>query len=209
MDTAQNTDVQASTPAEESVVFVNSEVLAPPTATPMTGASKIMTDQATGMMMQDLQSFLKGFEQLGLIAVSRLANNMLTYGKYHHDPNATGKDQSSDDDVQDVGKGNEVIKDLFKIISDYAEVKTKISSLIPPPATAVINNTASSVPAASTGLQEEDPTKKKSLTPEPEEDTTEESAAHEPELPTGESKAPEAKKNLISKLFDTLKINTI
>lgn len=209
MDTTQNTDAQTNTPFEESVVFVNSEVLTPPTATPMTGASKIMTDQATGMMMQDLQSFLKGFEQLSLIAVSRLANNMLTYGKYYHDPDATHKDKSSENDFQDVGKGNEVMKDLFKIISDYAEVKTKITTLnLPAPLPVASNNTSSSSPAVPNDLSEED-SQKKNLNSEIKNEESEKPIYNEPEFPIGESKAPEIKKNLISKLFNTIKINTI
>ncbi|WP_449397432.1 hypothetical protein [Chryseobacterium wanjuense] len=46
----------------------------------MGGVAKVMIEQSAGMMVQDLQSFLKGFEQVGLIALSRLANNLLTYG---------------------------------------------------------------------------------------------------------------------------------
>ncbi|WP_292009114.1 hypothetical protein [Chryseobacterium sp.] len=140
MDTSTNantaattTAVKPTTPAEKSAAFVNEAVLSPPATSPMTGASAIMKDQATGMMVQDLQSFLKGFEQLGLIAISRLANNILTYGTYHHKPSLFGEESGSEDTVLDKAAtdGNEVIRDLFKIVSDYAEVKSKISSGVP------------------------------------------------------------------------------
>ncbi|CAA7195228.1 hypothetical protein [Chryseobacterium potabilaquae] len=174
MDTNTSTEVQATTPTEEAVVFVNSEVLAPPKASPMTGAAKIMTDQAAGMMVQDLQSFLKGFEQIGLIAVSRLANNILTYGTYFHDPSATGGVSASKGDsaqVMDVAKGNEVMRDLFKIIGDYAEVKTKITS----PSTVTETQEKKSDVDSAGASNDDDPEKKKFLkltlkekTPEPE-----------------------------------------
>lgn len=130
-------DATPTNPVEEAVVFVNTEVLSPPTTAPMTGAAKIMIDQSTGMMVQDLQSFLKGFEQVGLIALSRLANNLLTYGS----PSAPHKKSKSGEEmeVQSSNQGNEMIKDLFKIVSDYAEAKTKISSMI-------YQNNAHSVP---------------------------------------------------------------
>ncbi|WP_419870400.1 hypothetical protein [Chryseobacterium sp. CT-SW4] len=122
-------DPTPQTPAEKSVAFVNATVLAPPKATPMTGAAEIMKDQAEGMMVQDLQSFLKGFEQLGLIAISRLANNILTYGTYYHNPSSTGSKSSEEEmAAPDTGQGNEAIRDLFKIVGDYAEIKARISS---------------------------------------------------------------------------------
>ena len=57
-ETQQSQAANATTPAEKAVVFVNSEVLAPPKASPMTGVTKVMIEQSTGMMVQDLQSFL-------------------------------------------------------------------------------------------------------------------------------------------------------
>ncbi|MDH6250314.1 hypothetical protein M2347_000041 [Chryseobacterium sp. H1D6B] len=128
---SSSTSVQGTNPAEDAVVFVNSEVLAPPAASPMTGAAKIMIDQSAGMMVQDLQSFLKGFEQLGLIAVSRLANNFLTYGTYFGPAtDSTAAPEKNNVQFQDAGKGNEVMRDLFKMVSDYAEVKSKISTMM-------------------------------------------------------------------------------
>lgn len=132
MDTNASTAAQATTPTENAVVFINSEVLAPPEASPMSGVSKMMIDQATGMMVQDLQSFLKGFEQVGLIALSRLANNILTYGTYFHDPSAGAKTQAEDPSVLNTSAGNDAIRDLFNIIGDYAAMKTKISSMTHP-----------------------------------------------------------------------------
>ncbi|WP_343659178.1 hypothetical protein [Chryseobacterium sp.] len=132
-ETQQTQAADAGTPAEKAVVFVNSEVLAPPKASPMTGVTKVMIEQSTGMMVQDLQSFLKGFEQVGLIALSRLANNLLTYGTTFGP--APGSKETSNQisehlQGQDAGKGNEMMKDLFKMVSDYAEVKAKISNTI-------------------------------------------------------------------------------
>lgn len=122
---------QATTPAEKAVVFVNSEVLAPPKASPMGGVAKVMIEQSTGMMVQDLQSFLKGFEQVGLIALSRLANNLLTYGTPSEEkPHPTGKASDKDAQSMTASNGNEMMRDLFKIVSDYAEAKTKISGAI-------------------------------------------------------------------------------
>lgn len=132
-ETQQSQGANATTPAEKAVVFVNSEVLAPPKASPMTGVTKVMIEQSTGMMVQDLQSFLKGFEQVGLIALSRLANNLLTYGTtFGPAPGSkeTSVQMAENLQGQDAGKGNEMMKDLFKMVSEYAEVKAKISNTI-------------------------------------------------------------------------------
>ena len=97
----------------------------------MTGAGKVMIDQSTGMMVQDLQSFLKGFEQVGLIALSRLANNFLTYGTpSENKPPPKKKLTEGAAEETETETGNEMMRDLFKIVSDYAEVKTKISTAI-------------------------------------------------------------------------------
>ncbi len=132
-ETAETTAPTPGNAAEKSVQFVNAEVLSPPAASPMGGVAKVMIEQSAGMMVQDLQSFLKGFEQVGLIALSRLANNLLTYGS----PSApTGKSSSSDaveDEAQVQGTGsgnNDMMKDLFKMVNDYAEMKAKISNTI-------------------------------------------------------------------------------
>ncbi|WP_312993751.1 hypothetical protein [Chryseobacterium flavum] len=129
-------EAKPSTPAEEAVVFVNTEVLSPPKASPMGGVAKVMIEQSAGMMVQDLQSFLKGFEQVGLIALSRLANNLLTYGtpsgpKSKNSSGGGGGSTESEAGDQNTGNGNnDMMKDLFKMVSDYAEVKTRISGTI-------------------------------------------------------------------------------
>jgi hypothetical protein len=161
----------ASTPAEKAVEFVNAEVLSPPTAAPMGGIAKVMIEQSTGMMVQDLQSFLKGFEQVGLIALSRLANNLLTYGS----PSApqtksggggdSGKKNATEEetDFSNAGQGNEMMKDLFKIVSDYAEAKVKISSAIYNPSVlqaAAPNGMQNSPPLSEVSPTAEDPEKK-------------------------------------------------
>ncbi|MFY1046122.1 hypothetical protein [Chryseobacterium sp. GP-SGM7] len=125
-ETALSQQAEAQTATEKSVQFINAEVLAPPEASPMGGITKVMIEQSTGMMVQDLQSFLKGFEQLGLIAISRLANNLLTYGTWSENKPPPGISTSSE--IHDNGQGNEMIRDLFKMVSEYAEAKTKISN---------------------------------------------------------------------------------
>ena len=95
-----------------------------------------MIDQSTGMMVQDLQSFLKGFEQVGLVALTKLANNYLTYGNYFPPPGMGGSGGSTEKGEKGSVQGSEgvdgnaMMKDLFKIVSDYAETKTKLSDTI-------------------------------------------------------------------------------
>ncbi len=125
-ETAQLQQADATTATEKTVQFINAEVLSPPPAAPMGGIAKVMIEQSTGMMVQDLQSFLKGFEQLGLIAISRLANNLLTYGSWSENE-PTPKDSVSSETPYNA-QGNEMIRDLFKMVSEYAEAKTRISS---------------------------------------------------------------------------------
>nr|WP_315034157.1 hypothetical protein [uncultured Chryseobacterium sp.] len=162
--TQQSQAVDATTPAEKAVAFVNNEVLAPPKASPMTGVAKVMIEQSTGMMVQDLQSFLKGFEQVGLIALSRLANNLLTYGSpVGPAPGAKDTEVHKAEFIQADGSGqsNEMMKDLFKMVSDYAEVKAKISNTIynantlPP-----LNGISASPPHTDVSSEAEDSEKK-------------------------------------------------
>ena len=160
----QSQTADATTPVEKAVVFVNSEVLAPPKASPMTGVAKVMIEQSTGMMVQDLQSFLKGFEQVGLIALSRLANNLLTYGSpVGPAPGSKDTEAHKAEFVQAEGTGhsNEMMKDLFKMVSDYAEVKAKISNTIYNSNTLPIpNETPVSPPYTDILSEAEDPEKK-------------------------------------------------
>lgn len=130
-----NATPEASTPTEASVQFINQEVLAPPTTSPMAASSKLMIDQATGMMAQDLQSFLKGFEQISLVAISRLANNILTYGTYFHQ-GATSADKTSENlsktvspgNPADPAKGYEALHGLFSMVNEYAKNKAVLTS---------------------------------------------------------------------------------
>jgi hypothetical protein len=168
----ETTEATATTPAEKSVQFVNAEVLSPPTASPMGGVAKVMIEQSAGMMVQDLQSFLKGFEQVGLIALSRLANNLLTYGspsgpksKNNKNNNNGGSNTTAEDEAEDEDAGignNDMMKDLFKMVSDYAEVKSKISSAIYNPT--ILHPTSSgmqnSSPFTDVSAHAEDPEKK-------------------------------------------------
>lgn len=153
-ETAESKAPPATTPAEKAVEFVNAEVLSPPAASPMGGVAKVMIEQSAGMMVQDLQSFLKGFEQVGLIAVSRLANNLLTYGTWSENkpPPKKGTLAVEDDQLMQRDEGNEgnnMMKDLFRIVSDYAEAKAKISS--------AIYNPTLLHPAAPSGMQNSPP----------------------------------------------------
>ncbi|MEM6717692.1 MAG: hypothetical protein AAF611_00110 [Bacteroidota bacterium] len=132
---------------QEAVTFINNAVLKPE-AEIMTGTAKPMIDQATGMMVQDLQSFLKSFEQIGLIALTKLTNNILTYGTYFHndkkagggnppeDPNnPNAKDSHKEfhlDDLnifkkhEDAPDPSETFKSLFTLVSDYGKQKADI-----------------------------------------------------------------------------------
>lgn len=131
-ETAEATAPTADNPIEKAVQFVNAEVLSPPAASPMGGVAKVMIEQSAGMMVQDLQSFLKGFEQVGIVALSRLANNLLTYGSWTENKPSPKSSLTAEDTEPEPSttNGNEMMKDLFKIVSDYAEAKTKISSAI-------------------------------------------------------------------------------
>jgi hypothetical protein len=161
---AEAKEATPTTPTEKAVAFVNAEVLSPPPASPMGGVAKVMIEQSTGMMVQDLQSFLKGFEQVGLIALSRLANNLLTYGTPSEGKSPpTGKAGDKDAQSMTASNGNEMMKDLFKMVSDYAEAKTKISSAIYNPSIlypAAPSGMQNSPPFSDVSAQAEDPEKK-------------------------------------------------
>lgn len=121
---------------EDSVKFINKEVLTPE-AQPMSGLAKPMIEQSVGMMAQDLQSFLKGFEQVGLIALSKLASNILTYGTYYHNPNPSLSTDASLEENHAVKKdspyspqGEQAIKELFNIVGEYGKQKAQMNALL-------------------------------------------------------------------------------
>lgn len=60
----------ASNESEQAVQFINQEVLNQ-TVTPITGMSKPLVDQAAAMMVQDMQSFLQGNEQILTVATAK------------------------------------------------------------------------------------------------------------------------------------------
>lgn len=135
---------------QNAVEFINKTVLKPD-VTPIEGTAKPMVDQAVGMMAQDLQSFLQGFEQIGLVAMARLANNILTYGTYFGPkPGSDGgstesKSKGGADTIQQPALnpqkiGADAFSDLFKVIGDYGKAKAEISALI--------NNANSTNPSA-------------------------------------------------------------
>lgn len=120
---------------QNAVEFINKTVLKPD-VTPINGTAKPMVDQAVGMMVQDLQSFLKGFEQIGLVAMGRLANNILTYGTYFGPKTSGDQADNSARKPTDLAAtkidkiGADAFGDLFKVMGDYGKAKAEITSLM-------------------------------------------------------------------------------
>lgn len=130
---------------QNAVDFINTEVLGQD-VNPKVGSSATMIDQSVGMMVQDLQVFLKGFEQISLVALTKLANNFLTYGTYYNPANLVPKPQDSSRHVKSTSEapeantqfvatpnetdGKEVLHSLFKMVTEYGEAKSKISALM-------------------------------------------------------------------------------
>lgn len=75
-DGAAQDPVTAVTVTEQEVEFINAQVLQPE-VTPITGMAKPLADQAAAMMIQDMQSFLQGNEQVLTIAIAKAAAMML------------------------------------------------------------------------------------------------------------------------------------
>ena len=134
---------------QNAVDFVNKEVLTQD-VNPKVGSSATMIDQSVGMMVQDLQVFLKGFEQIGLVALTKLVNNFLTYGNYYNPANLVPRGGGDDLDARYTktpeakpqvptsltsieSDGKEVIQSLFKMVTEYGEAKSKINALIANP----------------------------------------------------------------------------
>lgn len=119
--------------AENAITFINKEVLEPE-AKPMSGMANPMIDQAAGMMAQDLQSFLKGFEQIGLVALAKLANNILTYGNYFPPVppkgDGSGGSTSSSQPQHSPESGQKAIGDLFNVVSTYGEHIAHLTALL-------------------------------------------------------------------------------
>lgn len=65
-----DTAIVATTAMEHTVQFVNQEVLNA-TITPMNGMAKPMVNQAAAMMVQDVQTFLQGNEQILTVAIAK------------------------------------------------------------------------------------------------------------------------------------------
>ncbi|MGH1386913.1 hypothetical protein [Kordia sp.] len=125
---------------QNAIEFINKSVLKPD-VTPMKGTAAPMIDQATGMMVQDLQSFLKGFEQVGLIALARLANNILTYGTYFGPKPSDGTNMEVGKDAITTNLhltpdpnaeklGSDAMKGLFSMVGEYGKMKAEISSAV-------------------------------------------------------------------------------
>ncbi len=131
---------------QNAVSFINTEVLSQD-VNPKVGSSATMIDQSVGMMVQDLQVFLKGFEQIGLVALTKLVNNILTYGTYYNPANdksgakndtrylSLDEDNSKTTTPEKTinpndADGKEIIHSLFKMVTEYGEAKSKISALM-------------------------------------------------------------------------------
>ncbi|WP_298513117.1 hypothetical protein [uncultured Kordia sp.] len=136
----QENNTQGMQQTQNAIEFINKSVLTP-NVKPMKGTASPMIDQATGMMVQDLQSFLKGFEQVGLVALARLANNILTYGNYYgpkpdsdgnpeggEDKKSNAKTTLSFDNAEQIG--SDAMKGLFSVVGEYGKMKAEISSMI-------------------------------------------------------------------------------
>ncbi len=65
-----------STFTDDSVIFINEQVLKPD-ANPMSVGAKQIADQAAAMMVQDMRSFLQGNEQVLTIAIARSLNKVV------------------------------------------------------------------------------------------------------------------------------------
>lgn len=134
--TVQNNTSKANTELQDTINKLNSSIFEYSEKTIDYGA-KLMADQATGMMIQDLQLFMKGFEQVSLIALAKLANNILTYGSYYgpqqgEEPlNTLNKsDQTDHDAIHSNLSESDALNGLFQIVCEYGEAKSKIWSLI-------------------------------------------------------------------------------
>lgn len=75
-EAAQEASQADTSSVDQEVEFINKEVLQP-VVTPITGLAKPMADQAAAMMIQDMQSFLQGTEQVLTIAIAKAAALML------------------------------------------------------------------------------------------------------------------------------------
>lgn len=132
---ANEEDSAGLTETENAVKFINEAVLQPDVK-PIAGTAAPMVDQAVGMMVQDLQSFLKGFEQIGLVALAKLANNILTYGNYFPPPGASSTDNAETINTGTGQKtngpevGQQAMKDLFSMVGEYGKQKAEVNALI-------------------------------------------------------------------------------
>jgi hypothetical protein len=126
---------------QNAIDYINTSVLQPD-VTKIEETAAPMIDQATAMMVQDLQIFLKGFEQVALVGLARLADNFLTTGTYFNpasgltaqtaEPSEENKEQVSGGKslVPTQGKSSEnPFKELFSIVGDYGKMKAEISSM--------------------------------------------------------------------------------
>ena len=118
---------------QNAIDFIDKKVLTKHEE-PLVGSGLTMIDQSVGMMVQDLQMFLKGFEQIGLVALAKLANNYLTTGSISAPTKGSNgsnlKSQAPTSLASTESEGKEVIHSLFKMVAEYGEAKSKINALI-------------------------------------------------------------------------------
>ncbi len=105
------------TDVQNTVEFINKAVLKPDSRK-LKGIAHPMVEHATGMMIQDLQSFMQGFEQVGLIAVAKIAQKAIDGGA----PKTTLQENNQSHDTE--------LKDIFEMVSNYGTQKANISKLL-------------------------------------------------------------------------------
>ncbi|EDP96239.1 hypothetical protein U8527_09015 [Kordia algicida OT-1] len=135
----QNNMTQGMAETQNAIDYINKSVLQPDVDA-ISGTAAPMVDQAVGMMVQDLQSFLKGFEQISLVALAKLANNILTYGTYFDggtsDNNVTASVKTGVSDnpqtletENPINLDSEVLKGLFSSVGEYGKLKAEINQI--------------------------------------------------------------------------------
>ena len=163
---ANQQDNTGLTETENAVDFINETVLQPEVK-PIIGTATPMIEQAVGMMVQDLQIFLKGFEQISLVALAKLANNILTYGYYYpidEVPKPNGLEAESIQQDTSSETGQKVMKDLFSLVGDYGKQKAQVNALL-----SAINSGDTSASFDTDVLKDSDEEDQQS-TPEPKEE---------------------------------------
>lgn len=104
-----NASVDTGSRAEESVKFINKEVLNP-SVTPIEGTAKPLADQAAAMMIQDARTFLQGNEQVLTVAIAKATQMAL-----NPTPNISKV-------------GNEALQSLGTVLDKLTDFSTKVGT---------------------------------------------------------------------------------